>query len=338
VAALSVGCFANINNTDDGFCSAYMHPEGCKAAGLKYSDDGWMDGFCSAHIHTKGCKAAGLKYSDDDVDMGNYVLPDNLDISQIVEKITKGDGWFHIPGVFSAEDAEMARERILYHTHAEDYLEQALDHHTDNDELHNKFNGLVWALINKGKIFEKMAQHPVFLNISNRVLGEKSQISSLAANTVLPGKPGQLPHLDYPYYRNFYPSTNPNIMDSAPPLAVQFVTLLTEFNKNNGGTALRPHSHHQPRYPEDKEDFFKNAIQVEGKAGDVVVFAGALQHCAMPNRSKMIRAGILQHMAPIYVKPFENMVEYVNADIKDRATPELRRLLALDHPYPILKA
>ena len=128
-----------------------------------------------------------------------------------------------------------------------------------------------------------MAQHPIILNISNVILGETSQISSLAANTVLPGQGGQLPHLDYPYYRSFYPSANPNIMDTAPPLAIQFVTLLTDFTKENGGTALRPHSHHRPTYPEDEEEFHANAIQIEGKAGDVVVFAGAIQHCAMYN-------------------------------------------------------
>ena len=156
--------------------------------------------------------------------------------------------------------------------------------------------------LNKGRIFEKMAQHPIILSISNKILGETSQISSLAANTVLPGQGGQLPHLDYPYYRSFYPSANPNIMDTAPPLATQFVTLLTDFTKENGGTALRPHSHHRPTYPEDEEEFHANAIQIEGKAGDVVVFAGAIQHCAMPNKSNKLRTGMLQHMVPVYIK------------------------------------
>ena len=91
-------------------------------------------------------------------------------------------------------------------------------------------------------------------------------------------------------------------MDTAPPLAIQFVTLLTDFTKENGGTALRPHSHHRPTYPEDEEEFHANAIQIEGKAGDVVVFAGAIQHCAMPNKSKKLRTGMLQHMVPVYIK------------------------------------
>lgn len=279
-----------------------------------------------------------IEFSDDDVDMGNYIIPKDLNMDEIIDKITNGEGYYIIRGLYSEEDVAMARERVFAETHAKEYIEHIEDHHVDTDERHNKFNGLVWALFNKGRIFEKMAQHPVIMNISNILIGEKSQISSLAANTVLPGQPGQLPHLDYPYYRNFYPSANPYIMDSAPTLAVQFVTMLTEFTKENGGTAVRPHSHHQPRYPDDEEDFHKNSIQVEGNPGDLVVFAGAIQHGAMPNHSKDFRAGILQHMVPIYVKPFENMANYVRDDIKQSASHVLRRLLALDHPYPIMKA
>jgi len=288
----------------------------------------------------KGCGSTDslLKYTDDDVDMTDYIIPKDFNMDEIIDRITNGNGYYIIRGLYSEKDAEMARERVFFHTKAKEYMKKVEDHHVSLDERHNKFNGLVWALINKGKIFEKMASHPVIMNISNILIGERSQISSLAANTVLPGQPGQLPHLDYPYYRNFYPSVNPNIMDSAPPLAIQFVTMLTEFNKNNGGTAVRPHSHHNPRYPEDQDEFMKNMIQVEGNPGDLVVFAGAIQHAAMPNKSKDFRAGILQHMVPVYVKPFEAMNQYLRNDIKEQASPSLRRLLALDHPYPILKA
>ena len=168
--------------------------------------------------------------------------------------------------------------------------------------MHNNYRGLVWALLNKGQIFQKFAQHPLIMNISNTILGQNSQISSFAANTVLPGMKGQTPHLDYPYYRNFLPVENPNILDKSPPLSVQFVTLLTDFTAENGGTAIRPGSHINPRYPDDTQEFFNNALQMRGKAGDVVVFHGAMQHCAMPNKSKVFRSGILLHMAPVYIK------------------------------------
>ena len=79
------------------------------------------------------------------------------------------------------------------------------------------------------------------------------------------------------------------------------MTFLTNFTMENGGTAIRPHSHLVPTYPDDEEEFFANAIQVEGNPGDTVVFAGPIQHCAMPNKSQRFRAGVLQHMLPVYI-------------------------------------
>jgi len=273
------------------------------------------------------------------IDMNNFQIPEDFDLDRVVEEVTKGSGWIVLKSMYSAEDVKLAKDIVYQYNKADnitmDRNEDA--RHKSRDEAHNKYNGLVWALFNKGRIFEKMAQHPVILNISNVILGESSIISSYAANTVLPGQGGQLPHLDYPYYRAFYPSTNPNIMDTAPPLSMQFVTLLTDFTKDNGGTALRPHSHHVPKYPDDEADFHANMVQVEGKAGDVVVFHGAMQHCAMPNKGNTLRTGILQHMAPVYIKPFEAMADYVREDIKSGASPAIRRILALDHPYPIMK-
>ena len=36
-------------------------------------------------------------------------------------------------------------------------------------------------------------------------------------------------------------------------------------------------------------------------------------------------------------RPFEAMSDYVREEIKARATPAMKRILALDHPYPVLK-
>jgi len=286
---------------------------------------------CQAVRTEEGCRPT--------IDMNNFQIPEDFDLERVVEEVTKGSGWIVLKSMYSSEDVKLAKDIVYQYNKADNITMDRNDdaRHKSRDEAHNKYNGLVWALFNKGRIFEKMAQHPVILNISNVILGESSIISSYAANTVLPGQGGQLPHLDYPYYRAFYPSTNPNIMDTAPPLSMQFVTLLTDFTKDNGGTALRPNSHHVPKYPDDEADFHANMVQVEGKAGDVVVFHGAMQHCAMPNKGDTLRTGILQHMAPVYIKPFEAMAEYVRDDIKRGASPAIRRILALDHPYPIMK-
>merc|ERR1711997_1199856 len=164
------------------------------------------------------------------------------------------------------------------------------------DEKHNNFGGMIWGLLNKGRIFEKIVLHPAVRNVSSLLLGENSQISSLSANTVLPGnKKAQPAHLDYPYYRNLYPS-EPKYRDDmmAPIMVLQFVVLLSEFTKENGGTSLRPGS----------------------------------------NKSKMFRSGLLMHTASSYIRPFENIKATLDEKVKSRASEELRQVLGLDHPYP----
>ena len=57
----------------------------------------------------------------------------------------------------------------------------------------------------------------------------------------------------------------------------------------------------------------------------------------MPNKWDTLRTGILQSMAPVYIKQFEAMADYVRDDIKSgarSASPAIRRILALDHPLP----
>ena len=135
-----------------------------------------------------------------------------------------------------------------------------------------------------------MTTHPVILEVSRRLLGDNCRLSSLAANSVLPGMEGQDPHLDYPYYRHLWPGVEGCMnLPATHMLCLQIVTLLTDFTVENGGTAILPGSHINPRYPDDREEFFSRAIQVEARAGDVLMFSGPIQHCAMPNKSQMIR-------------------------------------------------
>lgn len=274
-----------------------------------------------------------------DVDFTDFQTPKNYNLDAVIYAVThpNGPGWIKLEGAYSEKDVEMARDLVIQYTNTDTYMKK-LEEHDETDEVHNNYQGLVWALLNKGDVFAKFAQHPIILNVSEAILGQNAQLSSFASNTVLPGMKGQTPHLDYPYYRNFLPVNNPNILDSAPPLALNFVTLLTDFSEENGGTAVRSASHINPRYPEDPQEFFDNATQMTGKAGDMIIIHGAIQHCAMPNKSKLYRSGILQHMMPVYFKPFEDISGYVMDEVKDAASPQLRQLLSLDHTYPILKA
>jgi ectoine hydroxylase-related dioxygenase (phytanoyl-CoA dioxygenase family) len=51
-------------------------------------------------------------------------------------------------------------------------------------------------------------------------------------------------------------------------------------------------------YPKDIGEFMANMIQPRAEAGDVIMFTGVMQHCAMPNKSDKSRTGILIQMLP----------------------------------------
>ena len=47
-----------------------------------------------------------------------------------------------------------------------------------------------------------------------------------------------------------------------------------------------------------------NMIQPTADAGDVIIFTGVAQHCAMPNKSGKSRTGILIQMLPKVINRF----------------------------------
>ena len=57
-------------------------------------------------------------------------------------------------------------------------------------------------------------------------------------------------------------------------------------------------------YPENVDDFMANMIQPTADAGDVIIFTGVAQHCAMPNKSDKSRTGILIQMLPKVINRF----------------------------------
>ena len=108
-----------------------------------------------------------------------------------------------------------------------------------------------------------MTTHPVIMEVSRKLLGDNCRLSSLAANSVLPGMEGQDPHLDYPYYRHLWPGVEGCMnLPATHMLSLQIVTLVTDFTVENGSTAIVPGSHINPRYPDNREEFFDRAIQV----------------------------------------------------------------------------
>lgn len=250
------------------------------------------------------------------------------------EELLNGKGYIMLPGVFSADDIENANDIINYCIASE---EQKVTHFqgANQDKIH--LQKRVWNLIDKGDVFVNMVQHPTITDIVGRFLGSEFCLGSIAANCILPGGPGQEPHVDYPYWDMYKKESFPVNINSSFPLNCQITVLLNDFTEENGATAVLPHSQKRCKYPDEKDIklFYGQAERMTGKAGDVAIFYGLTWHCAMPNKSAdQMRSAILIQYLPKFIKPMEDQKSGVSKGVIDGASPMLKQLLGFEYPYP----
>ncbi len=256
-------------------------------------------------------------------------------IPALIAELLTGSGAIVIRDAFSATDIGRARDQIMHLSSVEDDRETHFQG-ANPDSLH--LQRRVWNLLNKGEVFEEMVQHPTVMEIISKFLGTAFIMGSVAANRLLPGGPGQEPHIDYPYWDMYKRDEFPTNINSSYPLNAQATVLLDPFTTETGATAYLPYSQGTLRYPDaaDREEFHQTAQRMVGNPGDCVIFNGMCWHCAMPNNSQQDRTAILIEYLPKFVAPLEDLRRSVRAEVVERATPTLRRLMALDYPYPEL--
>ena len=262
---------------------------------------------------------------------------DRLDeqLPELVAELLGGTGAVVIRRAFGPDDIAEARALIMHYSSTEDAKETHFQG-ANLDRLH--LQRRVWNLLDKGEVFERMVQHPVVMRIVGEFLGSAFIMGSVAANRLLPGGPGQEPHIDYPYWDLYKREEFPANINSSYPLNAQATVLLDPFTAETGATAMLPHSQGTLVYPDesDRERFHRDAIRQTGDPGDCVIFNGMCWHCAMPNESDQDRSGVLIEYLPKFVTPLEDLRHGVRDEVIERASPTLRRLMSIDAPYPTI--
>lgn len=251
----------------------------------------------------------------------------------IVEELLHGGGAVKISGLFSADQIAEARAIVMHHSEQE---APKVTHFQGAAEQDGKINlqRRVWNLLAKGEVFSQMAAHPVLMDILRKFLGTEFIMGSIAANRILPGGPGQEPHVDYPYWDFHAPETHPIGFNGSFPMNAQVSVILDPFTQESGATGYLPGSQKELRYPTPEDNFFDRCTQMTGEPGDVVLFYGVTWHCAMPNTSDHDRSAILIQYLPKWVKPMEDLPAALPQTFLDAASPEIRQLIGLNYPYP----
>ncbi|MCK0167324.1 phytanoyl-CoA dioxygenase family protein [Jannaschia sp. S6380] len=255
------------------------------------------------------------------------------DPDTIAEELLSGAGAVRITGLIDDDQIAEARSIVMAEsdrdpgkvTHFQGEAEE-----TGRIELQRR----VWNLLAKGEVFSRMAAHPVLMRVLRRFLGSEFIMGSIAANRILPGGPGQEPHIDYPYWDFHEPGTHPMRLNGSFPMNAQVSVILDPFTEESGATAYVPGSQRHLRYPGPEDEFHEKCARMTGAPGDVVLFYGATWHCAMPNRSARDRSAILIQYLPKWVKPMEDLPAGLPASFVDAADDDIRQLIGLNFPYP----
>ncbi len=250
---------------------------------------------------------------------------------QAIEALTEGDGYYILPRVFSPEQVSRARQSVL--ACAENEASKTSHFHGGHPDEARK-QKRVWNLLSKGAIFSDLAAHPRFVEVFRYLLGRHFIMGSLAANCLYPGAPAQEPHIDYPYWDLHQPEEFPAHINGSFLMNTQTIVMLDDFTKENGATACNPGTQRQSVYPPSPAIFYENARQIEGKAGDVLIFNGLIWHASQANRSSRVRVGVLGQYLPKFVKPMENLVASLSPDFLANLSPMMAQLLGVNLRYP----
>ncbi len=260
---------------------------------------------------------------------------ESYDRQTVCDELLNGAGAVKFTGLFSDAEIAEARDIIMRESDGDgDKVTHFQGQAAEDGRLN--LQRRVWNLLAKGDIFSHMAAHPVIMDCLSLWLGSEFIMGSIAANRILPGGPGQEPHVDFPYWDFHNPESHPMGLNASFPMNAQVTIVLDPFTETSGATAYMPGTQKELRYPNEAEakEFYETCSRMTGEPGDTVLFFGAAWHCAMPNKSDHDRNAVLINYVPKWVAPLEDMPAALSDDFLDAASPQMRQLLGMNYRYP----
>ena len=235
------------------------------------------------------------------------------DIEQLRQDMVQW-GYCKIEDALSAEQVERMRVRVLEQAEGERLA--GIAQKTPSGQNIN-------CCVNKGRCFELfIEQHhsaiqggPLIEQLVTEALGPGWVCTSLIAAISLKGGVPQALHQD-----------QSNALDSQSPMTINLLTAITDVDETNGGTLLIPGSHvtlSQAMREGKPVGKLPPAINLDAKAGTVVITDGRLLHGTGINHTDEPRIVMLNGMQKPWMRQQENWMLSVSPEVLRRASPKL---------------
>lgn len=182
----------------------------------------------------------------------------------------------------------------------------------------NAFEGFgtrrLYALFKKTRAFDNAAIDPLVLGVLDQVLGHY-QFSAPVAIDIGPGEAAQALHRD----DGVYPLPEPH-----GDVVLNTMWALDDFTAANGATRLVPGSQ---RWHERRPDATTPTVIAEMPAGSMMFYLGSVWHGGGANTTAQPRLGVILEYVAGWLRPQENHILGVPAEIARTLPERLQELL-----------
>lgn len=235
------------------------------------------------------------------------------DIDQLRHDMLKW-GYCKVEDALSVDQVELIRHRVQ--EQAEGEKRAGIAQRTPSGQNIN-------CCVNKGQCFEGLIEQHLDVvqggalveQLITEALGNGWICTSLIAAISLQGGVPQALHQD-----------QSNALDSRSPMTINILTAITDVDETNGGTLVIPGSHLvlaeavRVNKPVGK---LPPAINIDAKAGTMVITDGRLLHGTGINHTKAARIVMLNGMQKSFLRQQENWMLSVSPEVLKRASPKL---------------
>jgi ectoine hydroxylase-related dioxygenase (phytanoyl-CoA dioxygenase family) len=207
------------------------------------------------------------------------------------------DGFAVVPDILGDREVAHLKSRLSEVALAE--RDAGIDHDPMWED--GPRNQRVFGLLNKGREFVELVEHPVAMALMGRLLDPSFLLSSITANITGPGGHPMYLHYDQDYVPPPWPPF---------PLVANIIWMLDDFTEHNGATRFIPGSH-----LEDHTDWTYRSLQARsaetlafgGKAGSLVCLDGRVLHQTGANTtSDQLRHGVIAYYCQPWIRQQEN--------------------------------